>query len=70
MLQLSIMHIRGRLESAQSAIRRFLSLGNRYCWNRAKGVVQNSPLKMGYARVSTDEQNLDLQRQALEAEGC
>jgi DNA invertase Pin-like site-specific DNA recombinase len=27
-------------------------------------------MKLGYARVSTDEQNLDLQRQALEADGC
>ena len=26
--------------------------------------------KIGYARVSTEEQNLDLQRQALETEGC
>lgn len=31
---------------------------------------QNDGMKVGYARVSTDDQNLDLQRRALRATGC
>lgn len=31
---------------------------------------QNDHMKVGYARISTDDQNLDLQRRALVAAGC
>ncbi len=36
----------------------------------AKRAVQNSAMKFGYARCSTEEQNLSLQTDALRAVGC
>lgn len=35
-----------------------------------KSAKRHTPIKIGYARVSTDEQRIDLQRNALEQAGC
>ena len=39
-------------------------------WTRPDGEIHRAGMKLGYARVSTLDQNLDLQQHALKDAGC